>query len=244
MSDKVKQVQEGGIVETVKVVLQALLLAIVVRTFLFQPFTIPSGSMIPTLLVGDYLFVSKYTYGYSKYSVPFSPDIMEGRVWEGIPKRGDVAVFRFPPNPEIDYIKRVIGLPGDTVQMREGKLFINGEPVPTEPAGMFKNPDTGREVPMYTETLDTGISYNTIDANIRSEGDNTEVFEVPAGHYFMMGDNRDNSADSRFDVGYVPAENLVGPARSIFFSVSDGASPLAIWRWPTVMRTDRLFKGL
>lgn len=244
MAERVEASEENGITETIKVIVQALLLAIFVRTLLFQPFTIPSGSMIPTLLVGDYLFVSKYTYGYSKFSLPLSPDIMEGRIWEGEPKRGDIAVFRLPSNTDIDYIKRVIGLPGDKVQMKDGKLFLNGEPVKTESAGMYQHPDGGPLVPMFTETLANGVSYNTIDANRRSQGDNTEVFEVPAGHYFMMGDNRDNSLDSRFDVGFVPAENFVGPARTIFFSVSNGVHPLAIWRWPTDMRTDRLFKGL
>lgn len=244
LAEDVKTSQENGITETIKVVVQALLLAVFVRTLLFQPFTIPSGSMIPTLLVGDYLFVSKYTYGYSKFSLPLSPDIMEGRIWEGTPKRGDIAVFRLPSNTEIDYIKRVIGLPGDKVQMKDGKLFINAEPVNTVSAGMYQHPEGGPQVPMFTETLANGVSYNTLDANRRSQGDNTGVFEVPAGHYFMMGDNRDNSLDSRFDVGFVPLENFVGPARTIFFSVSNGAHPLAIWRWPTDMRTDRLFKGL
>lgn len=244
MAEDVKATEENGIYETIKVVFQALLLAIFVRTLLFQPFTIPSGSMIPTLLVGDYLFVSKYTYGYSKYSLPLSPDLFEGRIWEGKPKRGDVAVFRLPSNPDIDYIKRVIGLPGDKVQMVDGKLILNGKPVKTEPAGMYQHPDGGPKVPMFTETLENGVTYNVLDANRRSQGDNTPVFEVPEGHYFMMGDNRDNSLDSRFDVGYVPAENFIGPARAIFFSVSNGVHPLAIWRWPSDMRTDRLFKGL
>lgn len=240
--EKIKQ--ENGLYETVKVVVQALLLAIVVRTFLFQPFTIPSGSMIPTLLVGDYLIVSKYSYGYSKFSIPFSPDIMKGRVWEGKPKRGQVAVFRLPSNPNIDYIKRVIGLPGDTVQVRDGQVYINGQAVKQEPAGMYQHPDGGPKVPMIKETLPNGVSYYTLDTNRRSEGDNTKIFEVPAGHYFMMGDNRDNSLDSRFDVGFVPLENFIGPARSIFFSVSNGIHPLSIWNWPTSMRTDRLFKGI
>ncbi len=236
--------EESGLSETVKIVIQALLLAVIVRTFFFQPFTIPSGSMIPNLLVGDYLFVSKYTYGYSKFSLPFSPDIMEGRVWSGEPERGQIAVFRLPGNTDIDYIKRVVGLPGDKIQMRDGRLYINGEGVQHENAGMYQHPDGGPTVPMFTETLPNGVSYNIIDTNRRSQGDNTGVFEVPAGHYFMMGDNRDNSLDSRFDVGYVPLENFIGPARTIFFSVSKGTHPLAVWRWPSSMRTDRLFMGL
>jgi len=244
LTDKSERKEEGGFAETLKVIFQALLLAVIVRTFFFQPFTIPSGSMIPNLLVGDYLMVSKYSYGYSKYSLPFSPDIADGRIWSGEPERGQIAVFRLPSNPSIDYIKRVIGMPGDTVQMRDGKLFLNGEPVKTEPAGMYDHPDGGPQVPMFTETLPNGVTYNTIDTNRRSQGDNTGVFEVPAGTYFMMGDNRDNSLDSRFEVGFVPLENFIGPARVIFFSVSDGAHPLAIWRWPSDMRTDRLFKGL
>ncbi len=242
LSDKSEN--EGGLSETVKVVVQALLLAIVVRTFLFQPFTIPSGSMIPNLLIGDYLFVSKYTYGFSRYSFPFSPDLFEGRIWEGTPKRGDIAVFRLPSDSSVDYIKRVIGLPGDTVQVRDGILYINNQEVPREPAGMYRHPDGGPGVPMFMETLSNGVSYNVIETNRRSEGDNTPVFEVPEGHYFMMGDNRDNSLDSRFDVGYVPLENFIGPARMIFFSVANGTHPLAIWNWPSDMRTDRLFEGL
>ncbi len=153
MTDTIDKKEESGFSETVKIIVQALLLAIVVRTFFFQPFTIPSGSMIPTLLVGDYLMVSKYSYGYSKYSLPFSPDIMDGRVWSGEPQRGQVAVFRLPSNPSIDYIKRVIGLPGDKVQMRDGQLFLNGEPVKQESAGMYEHPDGGPQVPMFTETL-------------------------------------------------------------------------------------------
>lgn len=240
---KKEEKEENGLWETIKVIFQALLLAIVVRTLLFQPFTIPSGSMIPTLLVGDYLFVSKYSYGYSKYSMPFSPDLFEGRIWRDDPEVGDIAVFKLPSNPNIDYIKRVIGVPGDKIQMKEGVLYLNDEAIKKEPLGMFSPDDGGPKVPMFKETLPNGVSYNVLDIRT-TEGDNTKVFEVPEGHFFMMGDNRDNSLDSRFDVGMVPIVNFVGPAKSIFFSVSNGSHPLHFWRWPSDMRFDRFFKGL
>jgi signal peptidase I len=246
VSDSKKKEKSGALGENVKVIVQALLLALVIRTFLFQPFSIPSGSMMPTLLVGDYLFVSKYAYGYSHYSFPFSPDFFDGRIWADEPERGDVAVFRYPPNPELDYIKRVIGLPGDTVQMRDGLLYINGEPVERERVGTYTpegNYRGGEPVPVYRETLPNGVSYRTLDLTPNSPGDNTEVFTVPEGHYFMMGDNRDNSADSRFEVGFVPFENFVGRANIIFFSMEEGTSPLAVWKWPTDLRYDRLFES-
>jgi signal peptidase I len=228
-----------------KVIFQALLIALVIRTLLFQPFVIPSGSMIPTLLIGDYLFVSKMSYGYSKYSLPFSPDLFEGRIWSDEPERGDVAVFR--PNNKIDtdYIKRVIGLPGDTVQMKDGELYINGEAVKREAAGEFKpNGQYGnRALKLYREILPNGVTYMTADEG-PTLADNTKVFEVPKGHYFMMGDNRDNSSDSRFGVGYVPLENFVGKANVIFFSLEEGSSFWQFWKWPWAIRFSRIFQGL
>lgn len=238
------ETKSSGLWETAKVIFQALLLALVVRTFLFQPFTIPSGSMMPNLLVGDYLFVSKYSYGYSRFSLPHGPAIFDGRVWSAEPDRGDIAVFKLPRNPRIDYIKRVIGLPGDRIQMIDGALYINGTPVERERAGSWTPEGGGPAIPVYRETLPNGVSYDTLDITQRGEGDDTPVYEVPPNHYFFMGDNRDNSLDSRFDVGFVPFENLVGPAQVIFFSVRNGAHPLAVWRWPSDMRTSRLFKGL
>nr|WP_255561688.1 signal peptidase I [Pseudohoeflea sp. DP4N28-3] len=231
--------------ENIKVLIQALLLALVIRTLLFQPFSIPSGSMMSTLLIGDYLFVSKYSYGYSKYSIPMSPDLFDGRIWGSEPERGDVAVFRLPSDPSVDFIKRVIGLPGDRVQMREGRLFINDEPVEREQVGTFEADDgsAGEGVPLYRETLPNGVSYNTLDLTPNSPGDNTREFVVPDGHYFMLGDNRDNSSDSRFSVGYVPLENFIGRATIIFFSISDDTSPLEIWKWPSELRFDRFFKS-
>jgi signal peptidase I len=199
--------------------------------------------MRPTLLEGDYLFVTKWAYGYSKHSLPFSPNLFEGRIWGSQPERGDVAVFKYPPNPSLDYIKRVIGLPGDRIQMREGVLYINNEAVPRERVGQIDNPDITEEtrpVDVYRETLPNGVSYNTLDLSPNTMGDNTREFVVPPAHYFMMGDNRDNSTDSRFTVGYVPEENLVGRANIIFFSIADGASPLEIWRWPSELRASRL----
>ncbi|MGL4812049.1 MAG: signal peptidase I [Beijerinckiaceae bacterium] len=238
---------EGGIGETISVIVQALLIALVIRTVLFQPFNIPSGSLIPTLLVGDYVFVSKYTYGYSKHSMPFSPPLFNGRIWGSEPKRGDIAVFKLPQDNETDYIKRVIGLPGDRIQVIDGLLHINGQPVKKERVKDFATSDSfGRAAmaPQYKETLPEGVSYNVIEREgDRGYWDNTRVYTVPAGHYFMMGDNRDNSTDSRDQqsVGFVPYENFVGRGELIFFSVEEGASAWRFWEWPQTVRWRRLF---
>ena len=239
-----KQHKKGGLGEVVSVLVQALILALVIRTLLFQPFSIPSGSMRPTLLEGDYLFVSKYAYGYSNASIPFMPDLFSGRIWGAEPERGDVVVFKFPPNPKLDYIKRVIGLPGDRIQVVGGVLHINGEPVKREKVGAIDNPDIteeNRPVDVYMETLPNGVSYETLDLTPNGIGDETREFVVPERSYFMMGDNRDNSTDSRFNVGMVPEANLVGRANIIFFSIAGGASPLEVWRWPSELRLGRFF---
>ena len=236
--------KSGGIGETISVIVQALLLALVIRTLFFQPFSIPSGSMRPTLLEGDYLFVTKWAYGYSRHSLPFSPPLFSGRIFGSDPERGDVVVFKFPPNPSLDYIKRVIGLPGDRVQMREGPLYINGEAVQRTLVRTISDPDITemqRPVEVYRERLPNGVEYDTLDLSPNSIGDDTREFVVPEGHFFMMGDNRDNSTDSRFSVGFVPAENLVGRANIIFFSIAGGSSPLEIWKWPAEMRASRIF---
>lgn len=247
MSDRADKKQQSALWENIKVIIQALLLAMVIRTVFFQPFTIPSGSMMPTLLVGDYIFVNKFAYGYSKYSLPFSPDLFDGRIFGNEPDRGDVIVFRLPTDTDVDYIKRVVGLPGDRIQVTNGVLHINGEAVPRQPNGGFTSDyrlDPGSDVPIFRETLDNGVSYDTLDQVPNSRGDDTREFIVPEGHYFFMGDNRDNSLDSRFDVGFVPAENLIGRASVIFFSVGNDTSFREFWKWPANMRWDRLFKGV
>ncbi len=238
--------KDGGFFETVRVIIHALLIALVIRTFLFQPFNIPSGSMKDTLLIGDYLFVSKYSYGYSRFSLPFSPNLFSGRIFGAEPTRGDVVVFKLPRDNETDYIKRVIGLPGDKIQMIDGQLYINGTAVKRERLPDTTDADaTGRQVPVkrWRETLPNGVSYETLDLVDNGFYDNTQVYEVPAGHFFMMGDNRDNSADSRVlsQVGYVPYENLIGKAQVIFFSIDEGAEAWQVWSWPWTVRWDRLF---
>jgi signal peptidase I len=243
--------RRGGIAETVRVVVEALLIAALIRTFLFQPFDIPSGSMEPALLVGDYPFVSKFSYGYSHYSLPFSLPLFAGRIFGSDPQRGDVVVFRPPSHDGVDYIKRIIGLPGDRIQLTAGELYINGTPVKRDRIADFVGenpcgpvPGGGRPVRVrqWRETLPNGVSYNTLQCtSFNGFPDTTSTYIVPAGHYFMMGDNRENSEDSRFrDVGYVPFENIIGKAQVIFFSFAAEKPVWQFWRWPSSIRWSRI----
>jgi signal peptidase I len=228
--------------EVVKTIVYALLIAGVIRSFLFQPFNIPSGSMEGTLLIGDYLFVSKAAYGYSEYSLPFAFLPFHGRFFASQPHRGDVVVFKYPGDNSTDYIKRLIGLPGDRIQMKNGVLWLNGKPVPKTRVADYVEDLGGYQhhVSQYQETLPNGVKYDVLDRDPNGALDNTPVFVVPEGHYFMMGDNRDNSADSRADVGYVPFDNLVGKAEVIFFSTNGSARLWEIWKWPFAIRYDRV----
>ncbi|MCE2481781.1 MAG: signal peptidase I [Alphaproteobacteria bacterium] len=236
----------GGLGETIRTVVYAVLIALVIRTFAYEPFNIPSESMLPTLLVGDYLFVSKYSYGYSRYSLPWGLPLFEGRLWQSEPRRGDVAVFKLPSDNSTDYIKRIVGLPGDRIQMRDGRLFINDQSVVKVRAEDFIYERNGQRfrVPRFVETLPGGPRHDTLDFIAAGEHDTTREFVIPAGHYFAMGDNRDNSLDSRArgGVGMVPAENLVGRAEFLFFSTDGSARLWEFWRWPFAIRFDRLFK--
>ncbi|MDJ0387092.1 signal peptidase I [Roseomonas sp. E05] len=242
----------GGWLESIKTVVYAGLIAVGIRTVAFEPFNIPSGSMIPTLQVGDYLFVSKYAYGYSKHSIPFSPDLFEGRILGSLPERGDVAVFKFPRDNTTDYIKRIIGLPGDRIQMRSGRLYVNNQEVPRESLGLYTVEGDGPRmtVRLFRETLPASpgshpVQHRILEASDEGPYDNTPEFVVPPGNVFAMGDNRDNSLDSRDmdrGVGFVPVENLVGRAEMIFFSVDGSAAWWEVWDWPFAIRWSRLFQ--
>lgn len=261
-----KRDSRGGIAETTRFLIILFVLALLLRSLIVAPFSIPSGSMMPRMMIGDYLFVAKWPYGYSRYSFPFGMVPIDGRMFGGMPERGDVVVFRSPAGDK-DMVKRVIGLPGDMVQMRDGTLYLNGEAVPkvriadslvpvspNSPCNLFGGSGT-REIaapdggslcayPRYRETLPGGRSYEVLDQRL-GPGDNTEVFLVPEGHYFMLGDNRDDSADSRFaperdGIGMLPEENLIGRALITFFSTDGSAEWLKPWTWFSAARWDRI----
>lgn len=239
------QKKTGGWGETLRTVIYAVLIALVVRTFAYEPFNIPSGSMLPTLLIGDYLFVSKFSYGYSRYSFPWGLPLFDGRVLNDQPERGDVAVFKLPRDNKTDYIKRIIGLPGDRIQVVDGVLHINDEPVKRELVGPRMVPGfAGQTVEMieYRETLPNGLQHLIWERSDGEALDNTPLYTVPQGHYFAMGDNRDRSQDSRVlgQVGFVPFENLIGRAEFLFFSHNSSARFWEIWRWPVAIRFGRI----
>jgi len=233
--------------ETYRTIVIAVLVALGVRTFLFEPFNIPSSSMKPTLLIGDYLFVSKMSYGLSRYSFPFGFPPFDGRILGGDPERGDVAVFKTPSDNETDYIKRVIGLPGDQVQVQGGRLYINGEMVAREAVGEGPEgaclgagypPRTSRPT-VFRETLPGGVAHEIWECSDEARFDDTRVYTVPEGHFFMMGDNRDNSSDSRV-IGPVPLQNFVGHAVIIFISFSEDSSLFDPTTWGDAIRWGRI----
>lgn len=252
--DEAPPVSSGAVdevVEIVKTVVYALLIALVLRVLLFQPFTIPSASMEPNLLKGDYIIVSKYSYGYSRHSIPFSPPLFEGRLFGKAPQRGDIIVFKLPSDNHTDYIKRLIGLPGDRIQVKAGVVFINDTPL----TRIYDGPGdegvcwNGSTVQRFKETNPIGKTYITYDCGPRGDVDDTPVYVVPEGQYFFMGDNRDNSLDSRVapesgGVGFVPAENLVGRARIILLSWDGDASLFKPWTWFLDARPSRFFNVL
>lgn len=243
-----KQPQEGSFKENIKTVLLAIFIALLIRSLWVEPFRIPSGSMYPTLQVGDYLFVSKYSYGYSRYSFPAGIPIISGRIWYDMPQRGDVVVFKFPQNTHTDFIKRIIGLPGDKIKIEKGRLYINDELVQREENSRYII-DEYVTVPefyhQYTETLPNGKKHGILEISDEERiVDNFAEVVVPEDSFFMMGDNRDRSDDSRIRVGFVPKENLVGKAKFIFFSHNDKGSILKPWTWPRAIRWERFFKGI
>ena len=230
--------------ELIKTLMVAGSIAIIFRSIFFEPFNIPSGSMIPTLLVGDYLFVSKYSYGYSKYSFPFGVVPINDRIFDKSPERGDVIVFRKPGDESIDYIKRLVGLPNDTIQVKEGILFINGKSVNRIKAniGTMKNINGNQQTLIeYKETFEGSEYHKIIEYSDIDNFDDTIEFKVPKDHFFFMGDNRDNSRDSRSsEVGFVPKKNLIGKAQIIFFSHDNSASFYEFWKWHKSIRFSRI----
>ena len=230
-----------------KSILRAIFIALLIRSFIFEPFNIPSGSMKPNLLVGDFIFVSKYSYGFSKHSLPFSIPLIPGKIFSNTPERGDVVVFKTPENNRTDYIKRVIGLPGDKIEIKNGIIFINGSEILRKKLNDFIDTDnktSNKRVRMYNEYF-FDKEINVLDITDNGIADNTQLFNVPENHFFVMGDNRDNSQDSRFisTVGFIPYENLVGKAQFIFFSL-ENARFLQIWKWPSSIRYERIFQKI
>lgn len=242
-----KEENKSGFWAEMKGLLWAVLAALIIRSVWFEPYNIPSSSMVPTLLIGDYLVVTKYDYGYSKHSFPFSlPIIPKGRLFAKNPKLGDIVVFKEPKKNKTDYIKRVIGLPGDKIQVLNGRLFINDKMVEREKLGeedWVIEKEGLVHYTKYMETLPNGVKHLIYEQSDSKVQDDTRVYIVPEGHYFMMGDNRDNSYDSRF-FDFVPAENLEGKARFIFYSNNGVGDCWQFWKWKESLRLERFFKGL
>ena len=235
-----------SILKNLKSIILAVFIAVLIRSFVAEPFNIPSGSMKPTLLVGDFIFVSKWSYGYSKHSLPFSLPLIPSKVFGSIPKRGDVAVFKTPQDNRTDYIKRVIGLPGDKIKIVKGEIIINNNLIIRKKNQDFI--DIGKNfkktrIRSYTEFF-YDLEIEVLDIMDNGHADNTSIYIVPDNHFFVMGDNRDNSQDSRFsEVGYIPIENLVGKAQFIFFSLENSRF-IEIWKWPRAIRFNRIFKSI
>ena len=230
--------------ENFKSIFFAILVALIIRSFIAEPFNIPSGSMKPNLLVGDFIFVSKWSYGYSRHSLPFSIKIIPGKIFEKYPKRGDVAVFKTPEDNRTDYIKRIIGLPGDEIRITNGMILINDNLILRDKIEDFNDNDNNQKIRQYKEYF-FDKEINVLDISDNGLKDNTNKVKVPEGHFFVMGDNRDNSQDSRFEnkVGFVPINNLVGKAQFIFFSLENSRF-YQIWKWPNAIRYERLFKKI
>jgi len=232
--------------DILRTVLWAVLLALLFRSFVYQPFSIPSGSMVPTLLVGDYVFVAKFAYGFNRFSLPFWAPPIEGRLFGRLPTRGDVAVFRLPADPDQDYIKRIVGLPGDQVQMIGGVLNINGEPVRREPMAdlVVDDGETKLAFRRFIETLPNGVAHEIMQEKDDGPLDDTSIYVVPEGCVFAMGDNREHSQDSRMltKVGYIPLENIVGRADLRFLSIVPHEAWWKVWEWPARIRWSRVMR--
>ena len=241
---------DAGLIGTVKTMIYAVIIALAVRTLAYEPFNIPSGSMKPTLLVGDYLFVSKFSYGYSDFSLGFGTDLglLDERLFDGEPERGDVVVFRQPTDTSVDFIKRVVGLPGDRIRMIDGVLHVNDMAVALEEDSVFEDRTCSsvRSIERQSETLPNGARHSVLNITDSGRLDNTPEYLVPRDHYFMMGDNRDSSNDSRVThlVGFVPKENLIGRAEFLFFSTDGCGSLINPLSWPGSIRWNRLFRSI